>query len=164
MNTKATPRIINRTSAWLLGLAGLALFAAQASAQNTIDTFEVSQLGGKTVVRVTTKEPLKSVPPNFSVATPARIAFDFPNTVNALGRATQEIGQGELRSMNVVQGAERTRVVLNLRRSMVHEASLDGRALVVTLSAPAAANGWSAIGRSNWWRQNDEYQSHSPHH
>ena len=105
MNTKkATPRTTHRTSTWLLGLAGLALFATQALAQNTIDTFEVSQQAGKTVVRVTTKEPLKSVPPNFSVASPARIAFDFPNTANALGRSNQDIGQGDLRSMNVVQG------------------------------------------------------------
>ena len=75
------------------------------------------------VVRITTKEPLRSVPPNFAIATPPRIAFDFPNTANALGRANQDIGQGELRSMNVVQGAERTRLVLNLRRSVVHEAT-----------------------------------------
>ena len=66
------------------------------------------------------------MPPNFAVATPARIAFDFPNTANALGRTSQDIGQGELRSMNVVQGADRTRLVLNLRRSVAHEAALDG--------------------------------------
>ena len=55
--------------------------------------------------RITTKEPLRSVPPNFAVANPARIAFDFPNTANGLGRSSQDISQGELRSMNVVQGA-----------------------------------------------------------
>src|SRR5260221_143646 len=85
---------------WAIGLA-----AAQT---NSIESFEVLQQGGKTVVRVTTKEPLRSVPPNFAVANPARIAFDFPNTVNALGRSNQEIGQVQLRSMNIVQGADRT--------------------------------------------------------
>src|SRR5205814_1879645 len=86
------------------------------------------------------KEPLANVPPNFAVTSPARIAFDFPNTVNALGRAAQDIGQGDLRSMNVVQGTDRTRVVLNLRRPVSHEASVDGRNLVITLSeAPVAA-------------------------
>jgi type IV pilus assembly protein PilQ len=136
MNTKATPW----NSAWLLWLVGLALFSAQASAQNSIDNFEVSQQAGKTVVRITTKEPLKSVPPNFSVATPARIAFDFPNTANALGRSNQDIGQGDLRSMNVVQGADRTRLVLNLRRAVGHEATLEGNTLVITLAeAPVAS-------------------------
>jgi len=126
----------------MTALYGFALwFAAAGTAlaqTNSIEAFDVSQQGGKVVVRITTKEPLRSVPPNFAVASPARIAFDFPDTVNSLGRATQDIGQGELRSMNVVQGAERTRLVLNLRRLVAHEAAVDGNTLVVTLSEPAA--------------------------
>jgi type IV pilus assembly protein PilQ len=123
-------------------LYGFALWLAAAGVAlaqtNSIEAFDVSQQGGKVVVRITTKEPLRSVPPNFAVASPARIAFDFPNTVNSLGRASQDIGQGELRSMNVVQGSERTRLVLNLRRSVAHEAAVDGNTVVVTLSEPAA--------------------------
>ncbi|HZE61522.1 MAG TPA: type IV pilus secretin PilQ, partial [Burkholderiales bacterium] len=74
-----------------------------------------------------------------AVANPARIAFDFPNTVNGLGRASQDIGQGELRSMNLVQGSDRTRLVLNLRRSVPHEASIDGRNVLITLAEPQQA-------------------------
>jgi type IV pilus assembly protein PilQ len=132
MNGKAM-RVIGGFALWLAGI-GLAL-----AQSNAIEGFDVTEQAGKVIVRITTKEPLRSVPPNFAVASPARIAFDFPNTANALGRASQDIGQGELRSMNVVQGAERTRLVLNLRRSVVHEAALDGRSLVITLSAPAVA-------------------------
>ncbi len=119
-----------------LWLAGLGVAAAQA---NSIDSFDVTEQGGKVLVRVTTKSPLSAVPPNFSVANPARIAFDFPSTMNALGRSNQEIGQGELRSMNIVQGAGRTRLVLNLRRPVAHETSLDGNNLIITLSAPAVS-------------------------
>ncbi len=44
--------------------------------------------------------------------------------------------------MNVVQGAERTRLVLNLRRPVPHEASVDGRTLVISLAgAPVAQAG-----------------------
>src|SRR5512145_2252411 len=132
MNTKATTLI----KVCLLWLAGLGLCAAQT---NSIDRFQVGQEAGRTVVRVTTKQPLKNVPPNFSVASPARIAFDFANTVNALGRASEDIGQGELRSMNLVHGADRTRLVLNLRRPLGHEATLDGNTLVITLAEPAVA-------------------------
>src|SRR3954468_14420554 len=122
--------------AFTLWLAAFGLAAAQS---NSIEGFEVTQNGGKTVVRITTKEPLRTVPPNFAVANPARIAFDFPNTANGLGRSSQDIGQGELRSMNVVQAGERTRVVLNLRRAVPHEAVVEGRAVVITLSTPAVA-------------------------
>ncbi len=117
---------------WLFG-------AAFAHAQNTIESFNVVQQGGKVVVRITTKEPLAAVPANFSVASPPRIAFDFPATVNALGRNSQNITEGELRSMNVVQGSDKTRLVLNLRRVVAHEVALEGKSVVVTLSAPAVA-------------------------
>src|SRR5919197_199537 len=119
-----------------LWLAGLGLALAQA---NSIEAFDVTQQGGKTLVRITTKEPLATVPPNFAVTNPARIAFDFPNTVNALGRASQDIGQGELRRMNVVQGTDRTRVVLNLRRSLPHETTIEGRNVLITLAEPQQA-------------------------
>src|SRR5881392_2085727 len=132
MNTK-TMKAVYGFALWLAGI-GLAL-----AQSNSIESFEVSQQAGKTIVRITTREPLRNVPPNFAVASPARIAFDFPNTVNSLGRASQDIGQGELRSMNLVQGSERTRLVLNLRRPVAHEASLDGGALVISLSEPAVA-------------------------
>jgi type IV pilus assembly protein PilQ len=123
-------------------LYGFALWLAAASAAlaqtNSIEAFDVGQESGKVVVRITMKEPLKSPPPNFAITTPARIAFDFPNTVNALGRASQDIGQGELRSMNVVQGSDRTRLVLNLRKPVAHQAVIDGRTVVITLAEPAA--------------------------
>jgi type IV pilus assembly protein PilQ len=124
--------------AFLLSLAGIGVAFAQA---NSIDSFEVTPQDGKVIVRVTTKEAVAAPPPNFAVANPARIAFDFANTVNALGRASQDIGQGELRSMNVVQGTDRTRLVLNLRRAVAYEATVEGRTVVITLSAPAVAAG-----------------------
>ena len=120
---------------WLVG-AGMAL-----AQSNSIEAFAVTQQGGKVVVRITTKEPLTAVPANFTVTNPARIAFDFPATSNALGRSSQEIGEGELRSMNLVQGADRTRLVLNLRRQVVHETVIDGRNVIVTLSPPVVAVG-----------------------
>src|SRR3989441_6056171 len=132
MNTKTMKAVYG----FALWLAGIGLLLAQS---NSIESFEGLQQAGSTIVRITTKEPPRNVPPHFSVARPPRIAFDFPNTVNALGRASPDIGQGELRSMNVVQGSDRTRLVLNLRRPVAHEASLDGGALVIRLSEPAIA-------------------------
>src|SRR5690606_4962624 len=108
------------------------------------EAFDVVQQGGKTMVRVTTKEPLGSVPPNFAVAKPARIAFAFAGPVNGLGRASQHIGPGELRSMNLGQGAERPRRVLNWRRPVGHESSLDAKTLLITLVEPAVAQASSA--------------------
>jgi type IV pilus assembly protein PilQ len=124
--------------AFVVWLAGLGVAAAQT---NSIEAFDVTQQGGKVVLRITTKEPLRAVPPSFTVANPARIAFDFAGTANALGRSSQDIAQGELRSMNLVQAPDKTRLVLNLRRPVAHEVALDGRNVVVTLSPAAAPAG-----------------------
>jgi type IV pilus assembly protein PilQ len=124
--------------ALVLWLAGTGMAFAQA---NSIEAVDVSQQGGKVVLRITTKSPLNALPPSFTVANPARIAFDFAGTVNALGRSSQDIAQGELRSMNLVQAPDKTRVVLNLRRPVAHEVALDGRSVVVTIAAAAAEAG-----------------------
>src|SRR3990170_8647388 len=124
---------------WVVLAAGLVWTGAAFAQANSIEAFDVAQQGGNIVVRITTEEPLKSAPASFTVANPARIVFDFAGTSNALGRNAQEIGQGELRSMNVVQGADRTRMVLNLRRTVSHEATLDGRSVVITLAEPPVA-------------------------
>src|SRR5687768_6611416 len=88
------------------------LFAfTQAHAQtNSIESVNVSpQQGGRVLVRVTLKQPPANPPAGFSVANPPRIALDFPGTSNAMGRNVQEISEGDLRRINVVQAGDRTR-------------------------------------------------------
>ena len=58
---------------------------------NQIEGLEVAEQGGTVYVRLTLREPLAVPPPSFSVANPARIAFDFAGTGNALGRNLQSI-------------------------------------------------------------------------
>ena len=125
------------------GLAPAPAVLAQDASQtqsfdNRIEALEVAEQGGAIYVRLTLREPLASPPPSFSVANPARIAFDFPGTANALGRNVQTIDQGDLRSANIVQAGDRTRLVLNLTRMSPYEARVQGRDLIIALS-PAAA-------------------------
>ncbi|HEY8069755.1 MAG TPA: type IV pilus secretin PilQ [Burkholderiales bacterium] len=141
--------------------AGLAWTGVAFAQANSIEAFDVAQQGGKVVVRITTKEPLTSVPPSFTVANPARIVFDFPGTTNALGRNAQDVGQGELRSMNLVQGSDRTRMVLNLRRSVAHDVALDGKNIVVTLSSAATAPTGAAAGQASNFAEGKADSAHA---
>ena len=123
-------------AAWLW--AGIAL--AQAAPQNSIEALNIASQGGRVIIRITTKQPLAAAPASFTVNQPARIAFDFPSTANALGRNNQEINEGELRSMSMVQVGDRTRMVLNLRNMMTYESQTDGNVLSVVLTpVPTAA-------------------------
>ena len=129
---------------YVLGLIGVTLFAmATAGAQeppksdsslNSIEAMTVASQGGVVNVRLTFKEPLASVPLGFSVAKPARIAIDFPNTANGLGKNSQTYNEGDLRSVNVVEAGGRTRVVLNLNQPMTYQPTLDGKSLVLALN------------------------------
>src|SRR5512134_149678 len=88
--------VLRGALALMLATASIALYAQA----NTIEAINVSPAtGGKVVVRVTLKQAPTSPPAGFTVNNPPRIAFDFPNTGSALGRSTQEVGEGDLRSI-----------------------------------------------------------------
>ncbi|MCC6535197.1 MAG: type IV pilus secretin PilQ [Burkholderiales bacterium] len=121
--------------------------AASAAEANRIEAINVAgQQGGQVIVKITLSQPLANAPAGFSINNPPRIALDFPNTVNALGRNAQDVREGDLRSLNIVQVGERTRLVMNLARALGYETKVAGKDLLVTLQgAPAAAAGGSTV-------------------
>src|SRR5260221_5187487 len=110
MNTVLTRRFI-QAAICPFGLLLVSLAWAQ---QNSIENFDVTQAGGQVLVRVTLKNPMAAAPGTFTIANPARIAFDFPDTTNGLGRNSQDIGEAGLCSMDVVQAGLRSRLVVEL--------------------------------------------------
>ncbi|WP_316902176.1 temperature dependent type IV pilus secretin PilQ [Ralstonia edaphi] len=134
--------------AWL----SLCLFmvAGQAAAQqaapaaavsgNTIEKVEQATAGESTVVTVTLKSAPTQKPVEFSTQQPARIAIDFFGASFAQGRANYQYGGKLLRSANVVQIGDRTRVVLDLSRQTQYKSEVRGNQYVLTLeAAPVAA-------------------------
>lgn len=108
-------------------------------AQNSIQALSVGgALGGKLVLKVEMKSALANPPAGFTINTPPRIAFDFPNTSNGLGKSIQEFGEGELRSANIVQVGNRTRLVVNLNQMLSYDAQTEGNMLLITLQGKAS--------------------------
>jgi type IV pilus assembly protein PilQ len=140
---------VGRRLRGLLVSASVVLLAASAFAQsgsgtNSIQAVTGSLQGGVETIRIDLAEPLTAVPTGFAIQTPARIALDFPGVNNAMGRSTVEMNLGNLRSANVVQAGDRTRVVLNLKSSATYRSEIQGKSLLITLdpqvaAAPAAA-------------------------
>jgi type IV pilus assembly protein PilQ len=110
--------------------------AAESSTQNAIETLQISQQGGGTVVKLTLKQALTGQPASFSISNPARLVFDFAATANNLGRNAQQVNEGEVRSINIVQVADRTRLVLNLRQMTVYQTRLEGNAMIINFAPP----------------------------
>jgi len=125
-------------------LAPAPAVAQAAAAANSIERVDATQTGAGVLLTIQLKSPVKEAPPSFSVANPARIAIDLAGTENNVGRNAVEINQGDLRSVNIVQAQERTRLVLNLRRSMTHSISVSGNTIQVALGGLADATTFRA--------------------
>jgi len=121
--------------AWLAGVLALAVAgAAWAQTANSIDALTVSKgSSGNTIVRFTLKSPPANPPAGFAIASPPRIALDFLDTGNALGSSQRTLDDPAVRSLNVVQAGNRTRVVFNLNKPQTFSTQVEGNAVIVTL-------------------------------
>lgn len=116
-------------------LLGLSAYASGATpAKNSIEAINVSaRSDGRLVVAVTMRRPPSRLPGNFSADNPARVAFDFMGATNGLGKSRQEVDQRDLRSINIVQAGDRTRLVLNLSKMMAYSSQIEGNNVMITL-------------------------------
>jgi type IV pilus assembly protein PilQ len=120
--------------AWLLALLVLLVPGAAYAQANSIDSMTVSKgASGRTVVRFVLKNAPANPPAGFAIATPPRIALDFLDTTNGLGATQRMVEDVALRSVNIIQAGNRTRVVFNLNRPQTFETQVEGNAVQVTL-------------------------------
>jgi len=104
-------------------------------AQSAIQSVVGSTQNGVDVVRIDFAEPPLGLPTGFSIQSPARIALDFPATTNASGKTAFEVNQGNLKSVNVVQAGDRSRIVLNLKTATSYQAEIQGKSLLISLGS-----------------------------
>ena len=118
-------------SACLLVLTTIPTLAT--AADNAITEISYSSLPGDQVQIKISLENSAAEPGSFTIDSPARIAFDFPNTKIKLSERSQNIGIGVARSISTVEAGGRTRVVLNLSRLVTYTAVADGNDIIITL-------------------------------
>lgn len=117
----------------LLLAAVASLGSTWAYAQTAIEAVQGVMQGGTELVRIDLSQPLSTLPTGFAIQAPARIALDFPATTNATGKSLVEVNQGNLKSVNIVQAGDRSRVVLNLKQPTSYRAEIQGKSLMVAL-------------------------------
>lgn len=130
-----------------IGLAvnvGIASAGDTSPSANKIEKIDFVTLpGDKLNIKVTLTEPLQNPPAGFTLTNPARIALDFPEVGNGMQKNSLKVDQGALRSLSLAQAKGRTRMVLNLSRSVPYSATLNGREVNIELqsdSVKAAMN------------------------
>jgi len=110
---------------------------AVAQAEVAIQSVTTAMQGGVEVVRIELSEPLDNgqALAGFTTRAPARVAVDLPGTVNATGKVTHEINQGNIRSVLIAQSTDRSRVVLNLKQPSGYRTEQSGKVLTVLLDS-----------------------------
>ncbi len=108
-------------------------------AQNVIESVTTSTQSGVEVVKIEMKQALATPPVGFSIQTPARVVLDLPNVGSGSTQSAIAINQGNVRSANVIQAGDKTRVVLNLKQSVTYKTQISGKSLLVFLDPVAAS-------------------------
>lgn len=100
----------------------------------TLDNISYSVLPGERVqLKIELSEAMQGEPLSFAIDHPARIALDFPNTSLGDVEKNQSIDVGVAHSVSAVEASGRTRVVLNLVKSVPYEVDVQGSSVTVTL-------------------------------
>src|SRR5471032_3050931 len=102
------------TTLWRLGSAtalALACAAMPLQAQAQMPAPAAAQAGGNAIESVTAHQ----------------------QGSNVIGKNTEDMNLGELRSVNLVQAGERLRLVFNLKRSLNYATAIDGNAVILTI-------------------------------
>ncbi|WP_298212833.1 type IV pilus secretin PilQ [Acidovorax sp.] len=128
-----------------IGLS-VAVFSFGAAAQGAINAVSASVQSGVEVLRIDFSDTLPGVPTGFATQSPARIALDFQGVTNATGKSVYEVNLGNLRSVNIVQAGERSRIVLNLKSAASYKADIQGKTLILSLDSVVGA---SAVSTSS---------------
>lgn len=112
------------------------------SARNSIRQVEYAIVsGGRTVIRLRFRNELKEKPAVVVGYHPAAyLSLDFLDTVNESSAEVVEVGQRELRSLQLVHAGNRLRLVIRLGRPAPYEIEINGNELLVTLHRPVAAS------------------------
>lgn len=131
--------LIHAVTLFLLSFNGLAAaeqIQSSPSFSNTLRSISISNgQSGEIVAKLTLEQALPAAPVGVALNNPFRIYFDLHQVSNGIGKNYQESLEGDLRSINVVQVGDRTRIVLNLAKLMQHDIQIRDNLLFIRLAA-----------------------------
>ena len=131
--------LIHAVTLFLLSFNGLVAaeqIQSSPSFSNTLRSISISNgQSGEIVAKLTLEQALPAAPVGVALNNPFRIYFDLRQVSNGIGKNYQESLEGDLRSINVVQVGDRTRIVLNLAKLMQHDIQIRDNLLFIRLAA-----------------------------
>jgi len=103
---------------------------------NAITAIDVSRSGTQQQLHISFRQLPTITPLSFITQNPPRVVLDFADTANATGQLRRVLDSGDLRHVDIIQVAGRTRLVLALKRPLVFSTRAQNQELIFTLSEP----------------------------
>lgn len=125
-------RAINAVVFCVLGLLATSSMAAQPA----VEAIDLNALSGNRIqLRVTMTAPVAE-PRSFTIENPSKIVLDFPGVSNALSKeaSSPSFNMGVVRKARVVEGDNRTRVVVDLNANAPYEIVKKDKYIFLTIS------------------------------
>jgi type IV pilus assembly protein PilQ len=134
---------IKKITHWLIAsmvILGLMIQVIEAAEQvgndNKIEKVDfVALSGGRVAIKINTTNALPNVPPSFALSNPPRLSFDFLAVGNGLMKNNLSADQGALKTIQLAEAKDRTRMVLNLSKSVGYTTSIQGNELMILLQS-----------------------------
>jgi len=108
---------------------------------NNIKGIRFARLPGDRVQVTIQMDHTPLTPKTFSITNPARISLDFDNTGVTMAKRTVSIKQGAVTSATAIEAEGKSRVVLNLIKSVAYQSAIEENAYVLTLASPTVSVG-----------------------
>ncbi len=117
----------------------LLVFIPAVAYANTLESIKTIPLSGNKLQVILGFSTPPAKPLGFTVDNPALIALDLKNTHIGLPKREYSIDIGDVRSLDLAEAGNRTRLVFNLNGPVPYETRIEGNNLLVTLGvAPNA--------------------------
>src|SRR5450631_1263055 len=124
-------------------------FTVRAQEPLKLDAMDVQTLSGQQVQLKLHMSGPAPEPMPFTIDTPARIAFDLPNTTLALASRRFDVRSGGVDTVLAAEANGRARLVVNVENLMPYTTKVDGNDIIVTLGQqPGADVGKPAAARA----------------
>lgn len=109
------------------------------AATNSINEISTNSLPGNRLQIIINMADTAQKPMSFTIDNPARIAFDFPDTISKLKQKTQPIGAGVADSVTTITAKNKTRMILNLAQIVPYKVETQKNQVIVTLNSDIGA-------------------------
>ena len=126
-------RLQGRSAGLSLCLTMCVLLASPASWAATLDSIDFATQSGDRFEIMLGFDGAPPEPVSYAIESPARISIDLVGVQSQLEKKYYRIGEGSAQTVAVLEGEDRTRIIVSLPQMVPHEVTTLGRQMVVSV-------------------------------